>query len=75
MGILYSSIWSQARQQAMAAGISSFDFDHFFSAHLGLISGADTFVTLKAKILNLDATQFGSKYSAFLTAAFQSRGY
>lgn len=70
MGLVYASIWWEVRKSIS----NQSDFDKFFLRHLSQISGSDTFTTIKTKILNLDASEFASSYSALMTAEFARRG-
>lgn len=71
MGLLYASIWWEARNKAT----DKLDFDKLFVRHLAEIRGNDTFATLKTKILSLDSTAFASRHSANLSAEFSRRGF
>lgn len=70
MGVLYASIWWEARKSASDQA----DFDKLFVRHLAEIRGDDTFATLKSKIIALDSSAFGLRHGAKLTAEFGRRG-
>lgn len=70
LGIMYSSIWWEARKSASDKN----DFDLFFLRHLEFIRGEDSFATIKASILALDASDFSSRYTTLMTNEFARRG-
>lgn len=71
MGLLYASIWWEARLKAS----DTLDFDKLFVRHLTEIRSDDTIATLKTKILSLDSSAFASRHSSNLNAEFTRRGF
>lgn len=70
LGILYGSIWWEARKQAT----NKSEFDKLFLLHFQQIRGDDDFASIKGKILTLDTNTFGGRYGSILSTEFSRRG-
>lgn len=75
MGLLYTSLWFEARRAASTVqGLSLSDFDRMFLEHLTLLNGSDTFATALDKARSVDQRLFAGRYSSYLTAEQTRRG-
>lgn len=70
MGSVYASIWFNVRQ---SVGAIPSEVDRLYMLHLAELTGDDDFVTAKAKILAIDQSQFGGKYSGLFNQEFNGR--
>lgn len=69
LGFLYASVWWQVRKTAADA----LSVDKLFVRHLKELTGTDTLVTAKSKILQLAPT-YGADLQSLFTAEFTKRG-
>lgn len=70
MGLVYASIWWEARKKATDKN----DFDKLFLKHLSLITATDDFTTMRTKVLTLDTNEFSGRHGSNLSAQFDQRG-
>jgi len=71
MGLVYASFWWDLRRSPQS---SAEEIDRLYLEHLKILRGDDTFVSAKAKILQLNQTLFSGRYSNILDAAFTAKG-
>lgn len=70
MGSVYASIWFNVRN---GAGAVPSEVDRLYMLHLAQLNGDDDFTTAKAKILAIDQSEFGGKYSSRFNQEFSQR--
>ncbi len=76
MAVLYTSIWWEMRQTAETAKAGGGrEIDQIFSEHLAMLTGADTILSARDKIIAVDSALFGGRYGALIRQEFTRRGY
>ncbi|PWU20556.1 MAG: hypothetical protein C5B49_04100 [Bdellovibrio sp.] len=74
MGALYASIWYALAATARATGgADAVDIDKLFSEHLKVLTGADNFPSVYAKLRAIDSSLFGGKFGTAIQAEFKKR--